>query len=290
MQKPLLFSFLLFLSIPLLSQNFELGLTVGGSNYSGDFVPSLPILEETQFGGAIFARFNVSEHLSFRGQFSRLAISGSDTHAVSNFVKSRNLTFKTPISEFSFIPEFNFTFLKNDEYLGSFRPFIFAGFSYYMFNPTTQYQGQIVELQPLGTEGQGLPGEPAKYSLNQFAIPFGAGLKISIKERWAIAILGNMRYTFTDYLDDTSQNYANDFDALVATNGNLAGELSSRRWEILNAECDCNDFTPANTYQPGAVRGGPDFKDWFFTFGVSVSYKFMKFERVGNHKSGCPSW
>ena len=145
-------------------------------------------------------------------------------------------------------------------------------------------------MQPLGTEGQGLSGQPSKYELNQIAIPFGGGLKIKIKQNWELAILGSMRYTFTDFLDDTSGNYADDFDLLVATNGNLAGELSSRRWEFLNAQCDCEDFTPSNTYQPGAIRGGSDFKDWFFTFGVSVSYKFLKFVKKGNHKTACPTW
>lgn len=290
MYKPIFLSVCLLLSIAGIGQNFELGLMVGGSNYSGDFVPSLPILEETQFAGAVLARYNLTDYLSFRGQYSQMSISGRDLHAVSDFVKTRNLSFKTPISEFSFIPEFNFTFLKNDEFLNSFRPFIFVGVSYYMFNPTTNYQGQTVELQPLGTEGQGLPGQPEKYQLNQIAIPFGGGLKISIKERWELAILGNLRYAFNDYLDDTSTNYAPDYDSLVATNGNLAGELSSRRWEYLNAQCDCDDFTPAGTYQPGSIRGGSKYRDWFFTFGVSVSHKFFKFSKKGNHRTGCPSW
>lgn len=290
MQKPILFSLLLLLSIPSIGQNFELGLMGGGSNYSGDFVPNLPILEETQLAGAFFIRYNLTNYLSFRGQFTRASISGKDIHAISNFVKTRNLTFKTPISEFSFIPEYNFTFLNDDEYLNTFRPFVFAGFSYYMFNPTTEYQGQTVALQPLGTEGQGLAGQPAKYSLGQFAIPFGGGIKIGIKDRWELALLGNMRYTFTDYLDDTSKNYAPDYNALVTANGELAGALSSRRWEYLNAQCDCEDFTPEETYLPGEIRGGPDFKDWYFTFGISVSYKLLKFERSGGHKSSCPNW
>jgi len=159
-----------------------------------------------------------------------------------------------------------------------------------MFNPTTEYQGQTVELQPLGTEGQGLPGEPAKYELNQLAIPFGGGLKISIKERWELGILGNIRYVFTDFLDDTSTNYADDYDLLVATNGNLAGELSSRRWEYLNNECDCEDFTPSNTYLAGDIRGGSEFKDWFFSVGVSIGYKLFSLDRTGRYDASCPKW
>ncbi len=290
MFKPIILSFFLLVSIVGSSQNIELGLMVGGSNYSGDFVPELPILEETQLAVAIFGRYNLTDYLSFRGQFSQMSISGSDLHSISNFVKTRNLSFKTPISEFSFIPEFNFTFLKDDEFLSSFRPFIFAGVGYYMFNPTTTYQGQVIELQPLGTEGQGLPGQPEKYQLNQIAIPFGGGLKISIKNNWELAILGNFRYSKNDYLDDTSTSYAPDYDLLVATNGNLAGELSSRRWEYLNAQCDCDDFTPASTYRPGEIRGGSKYRDWFFTFGVSVSYKFLKFSKKGNHRTRCPNW
>lgn len=290
MRKPIFLIISLLLSIAGIGQNFELGLMLGGSNYSGDFVPNLPILEETQYAGAVFVRYNLNENLSFRGQFSQLSITGKDIHAISDFVKTRNLSFRTPIEEFSFMPEFNFTFLKDDEFLNSFRPFLFAGVSYYKFNPTTTYQGQTVELQPLGTEGQGLAGQPDKYRLNQFAIPFGAGLKISIKNNWELAILGNLRYSFNDYLDDTSMNYAPDYDSLVASNGNLAGELSSRRWEFLNAQCDCDDFTPSNTYLAGEVRGGSKYRDWFFTFGVSVSYKFLKLSKKGKHRAVCPNW
>jgi len=290
MLKPIFFSFSLILSFAGMAQNFELGLMVGGSNYTGDFVPSAPILEETQLATAVFGRFNLTDFLSFRGQYTRLAISGRDLHGASEAVRTRNLSFRTNISEFSFIPEFNFTFLKDDEFLNSFRPFVFVGVSYYMFNPTTQFQGQTVDLQPLGTEGQGLPGQPAKYELSQLAIPFGVGLKISIKDRWELGILGNIRYTFTDHLDDTSTNYASDFDSLVATNGNLAGQLSSRRWEYLNQQCDCEDFTPSNNYPAGAVRGGERFRDWFFTAGVSVSYKFLNFDKKRTSKTSCPKW
>ena len=61
-----------------------------------------------------------------------------------------------------------------------------------------------LDLQPLGTEGQYSSQYPEKdpYQLIQFAIPVGIGFKVSLSEKFSMAIEYGLRKTFTDYIDD----------------------------------------------------------------------------------------
>ncbi len=278
--------FIFFASF-LFGQSFEVGATFGISNYSGDFVPMLPFSAETNLAAGGFARLNFSKNLSVKTSFMTTTLSGSDSN-YDNF--QRNLSFRTPITEIAIIPEYNFTFFKENKFLKDWRPFLFAGVGMFKFNPQTMYRGSYVDLQPLGTEGQGMPGQPAKYGLTQIAIPFGGGVKMEINRSWNLEFFMNIRYTFTDYIDDVSTNYASNLDELINANGTLAGDLSSRQWEYLNQQCLCEDHTPANTYSPSTQRGGEDIGDYYFTVGVAVSYKIFKFSEKKNHKEKCPKW
>ena len=268
-------------------QSLEIGGIIGGSNYSGDFVPSLPFTQETKLAAGAFARFNLNKSFSVKASFVSTTLSGSDSN-FENF--SRNLSFRTPITELAILPEFNFNFFKKNEYLRDIRPFVFAGFSVFQFNPQTEFNGAFVDLQPLGTEGQGLPGQPSKYNLTDFAIPLGGGFKAEISQRWNIEFFANIRFTFTDYLDDLSTDFAPNFDELVNINGELAGALSSRQWEYLNETCGCTLNTPANSYIPGTQRGGEEVRDYYFTFGAAVSYKLFKFSGNNDRQKSCPKW
>mgnify|MGYP001954824861 CR=1 FL=1 len=86
--------------------------------------------------------------------------------------------------------------------------YIFGGVGLMYFNPKgLDDSGQWVKLQPLGTEGQGLNGEPDKYNRVTFTIPYGIGIGKSIDRYWGINVEFTMRQTFTDYIDDVSGNY-----------------------------------------------------------------------------------
>ena len=71
------------------------------------------------------------------------------------------------------------------------------------------YYSQWIDLQPLGTEGQGTTAYPdrKKYSRTQIAIPMGGGVKISLNDNLNIAFSFSARKTYTDYLDDVSTTY-----------------------------------------------------------------------------------
>ncbi|MEO8734182.1 MAG: hypothetical protein ABI373_07615, partial [Flavobacteriales bacterium] len=58
--------------------------------------------------------------------------------------------------------------------------YLFAGVGAFHFNPQAQYKGNWVDLRPLGTEGQGLPGGPVEYSLTGVCIP----MVLASARRW----------------------------------------------------------------------------------------------------------
>ncbi|HYE56023.1 MAG TPA: DUF6089 family protein, partial [Chitinophagaceae bacterium] len=119
-------------------------------------------------------------------------------------------------------------------------------------------------LQPLGTEGQGLAEYPDRkpYKRTQFAIPFGAGLRVRVSDKVTLAYEFGLRKTFTDYLDDVSTTYV-DPAILATTRGPKAVELSYRGDELRNG----NPNYPAD----GTMRGGAESKDWYYFSGISVT-------------------
>ena len=278
----LLFAFVL--PIVLQAQHMEVGIMVGASNYEGDMAPSsiTKKISETNvaFGG--FARFNFNNYLAARISANYATITGDDTNfeeGTSN--RRRNLNFSSNILEFGLTAEFNILGYQPYNLERVFSPYIFGGIALYKFNPKTDFEGQQVELQPLGTEGQGLPQFPERqfYQRTQFAIPMGAGLKYALNDAWNIGVEFGVRMTFTDYLDDISTTYVGDAELLEAR-GELVAALANRSGEIRNA---------------GDPRGNPENKDWYFIGGLTVSYNFLDnglvgFRRKSGKNSGCPTF
>jgi hypothetical protein len=263
--------FLLINAIHLNAQHFELGVTVGGSNYLGDLTPSglWTSLGETNLGVGAFARYNILGWVAIRGGVNYGKIAASDTNAeIGSQRVFRNLSFRSNIYEIALTAEINILRYEAYNLRRPFSPYIFGGIAVFKFNPQTQYNGKWYDLQPLGTEGQGLDGYPQKYSLTQFSIPLGFGIKYTANDKWNFGFEFGMRKTFTDYLDDVSKSYPDLFE-LAHLNGELAAELSWRTDEILP------DADPPNK---GNGRGDLKDLDWYIFTGLFFSYNFF-----GNH-------
>ena len=257
---------LLFLStlftVQLKAQYFDVGAFVGTSNYMGDLVGSIPEGPEYHPAYGIFGRYNLNK-ISTKIHFYKGEVSGSDYYStVKSGRRKRNLSFESPLYELGLQFEFNFFQYRYWTNKNSTTPYLFAGFSGFYFNPKAEYNGTLYELQPLGTEGQGLPGNPDPYSLFSFAIPMGAGLKLSISKTTNIGMEVGVRSTFTDYLDDVSTNYP-DLASLEEVRGATAAALSFRSPEY--------DQSYLITDPSGKRRGGPDVKDWYLFAGLTIS-------------------
>ena len=67
------------------------------------------------------------------------------------------------------------------------------------FNPKAEYNGDFVELQPLGTEGQGSAlNSSKKYARTQFTMPIGLGFRVTLGDVATLNIEYGIRKTFTD--------------------------------------------------------------------------------------------
>ncbi|MCB0634179.1 MAG: DUF6089 family protein [Saprospiraceae bacterium] len=257
--------------------SLELGIAGGVSLYSGD-------LSEDEFGlyfqnlkpaFGFFGRYNINRTLAMRLGFMHGQVQEQEDTPIEGGLFLRS--FRSNISEFSFVAELNILRLGPPGGT-NLVSYIFGGGALFNFRPETLFDGSWVDLQPLGTEGQGLPGYAAPYKLTQLAVPVGAGLKIDMGS-WALSFELGGRKLFTDYLDDISDVKLRYRDILEG-HGELAATLS-------NPTIDVNDPVDDDV---SYVRGGP-FKDWYYFGTVGVSFDMGGgYGRNSGRNIGCPTF
>ena len=216
---------------------------------------------------------------AFHGQLSLGHLGGSDKYTTNPVRYNRNLSFRSPFIEFStqaqvFIGKNqsgNLYRVKNANSRTkriNIKVYAFVGMGFLYFNPQAKYNGHWVNLQPLGTEGQGIAPGSKLYSRFTFVIPAGLGIMTFINKRMKIGIDVGLRKTFTDYLDDVSTTYY-DNDVIRAKRGDAAAYLADPNLGLIS-----NATTP-NEDGTGAQRGGPKYKDAYAFFQVTASYKIF---------------
>jgi hypothetical protein len=190
---------------------------------------------------------------------------------VNNPRYSRNLSFRSKISEVSVIAEFypTYIFRKFDTDVEPPRlsPYFMIGIGFFHFNPQAIYNGEWVDLQPLHTEGQGFAEYSGReqYSLSQTNIPLGLGVKYELSPRFNVRAEMLYRKLHTDYLDDVSTNYV---DPAVFSKY-LSGPLLAQALALNNRSADTWGYS-----KPGDIRGNPESKDAYFTFNLKIGIIF----------------
>lgn len=238
------------------AQELELGVVGGVSLYSGDLAPAEfgVYFEELNPALGVFGRLNLNRTFAARLGVTYGKITGDDANGS---VPDRGLQIRTNILEFALTAELNlFTLGRPDG--TQFKPYLFGGGALFLFNPEGKFDGDWVELQPLGTEAQGAPGYEDPYNLTQFAIPMGGGVRFIFNESWSLGFEFGGRKLFTDHLDDVSATEVNYLDVLT-NNGSLAAMFSNPL--IKNPEE--GDVTYS--------RGG-EFDDWYYFGTVTLSF------------------
>jgi len=211
--------------------------------------------------GAI-VRYNLSTRASLRFTGTYGNVWASDAKSDDPFQVDRNLNFKSKIYELAFGIEIDLFKYRINDMNYPISPYFFYEVAYFRMNPMTSYNGNEINLQTLGTEGQGTAlSQKSQYKLNQLAFPIGLGIKFNLKERLAISVEYGIRKTFTDYLDDVSGDYV-DTDILTLENGPIAGELS--------------DPSLSGGNRAGFNRGNSTTKDWYSFYGLMVTFKPFK--------------
>jgi len=255
------------------AQNSEIGACVGTTFYLGELNPTRLFAQPKLAAGLVY-RYNLSPRWAIKADFLFGKVSGSDQ--LTNGGYERNLSFYSPITEFSVVGELNFLKLYNTVGKNHFTPYIFAGLTVFSFNPMAQYKdGTIYELQSLGTEGQGLEGMPKKYSLTHVAIPFGIGLRVNIGRYVCLGAEWSFRYTFTDYLDDVGGRYY-DNELLREQRGDIIADMADRTPELVDANGNALPL-----HQAGEQRGNSTTHDIYSFAGATITVKF------GNNDKTC---
>jgi hypothetical protein len=242
--------------------NTEIGILLGSSYYLGD-LNTIHFNQPSAAAGLII-RKNVDKRFTYKAEVMYLNIKSDERNSEDTIAKNRGLHFKSPIYELSGQVEFNFLPFQPENPLYTWTPYVYTGISIFHFNPKAENKnGEWVDLQELGTEGQGTTLFPdrKKYSLVQYAIAMGGGVKIAVNPSFNIVLEYGIRKTFTDYLDDVSTTYPGDLLDMT----NEANFMSD----------------PSETYQLGEQRGNPDKKDWYSFAGITLSF------RLNNNTEGC---
>ena len=249
-----------------MGQSEEAGLFVGGSYYLGDLNPGKQFYN-TKFTPGLVYRHNFRDkRWVFRVHAMYGRVEAFDSESKIDWHQQRNLDFRSSIIEIGPCFELNFIEYEmgsktnfGNRNKNSGTAYIFAGLNFFRMKPEgLRSNGDWMELQPLGTEGQ---TSNDQYKLNQLSIPMGVGIKFNLGPRFAFSMEYGMRKTFTDYLDDVSTVYM-DPDALADQNGQLAAELANKSGD--------------SNIQTGQQRGNAGVKDWYVFTGAMLTYRLQK--------------
>ena len=264
------------------AQKSEIGYGLGFSTYFGDLNSQelKSNLDQSHPAIQVFYNYYVNQYLNTRISLGQGKISGYDSKSSLKWQNERNLSFESKITELTGVAEYNVLGLN---YI--VNPYVFAGVNYFRFNPKTMYNGEWIDLQPLGTEGQGSSVHPDrnKYKLYDISLVFGGGIKFKVNKSIIISTEIGWRRTNTDYLDDVSDDYVNYYE-LSRTNGQLAAKLSDRTSEYFGS----NEIIDRET---GEKRGGAKSRDYYTMTFVNIVYTLNSGNPFGNTKNvKCPKF
>jgi hypothetical protein len=275
--------FLFIISLTSYCQKVGINFLAGTSNYEGDLQDKFFTFSQPRFAFGAGVSYKASPNISLRAGITFAGVAADDRKNAK--VAFRNLNFKSPLTEFHIALEYYLFDLDENK----FSPYFFGGLAVYNFNPYTyDTLGVKYFLRPLSTEGEGFYQNRKEYSLTQFSIPFGGGVKFVLSDKIRVGIEVGLRKLFTDYLDDVSTDYI-DPAVLLANRGPKAVELAFRGGELKTGA----------TYPTGFLkRGEPKNKDWYYFTGVTLSFRlpgrgeiddrWIKNPRAKNTHTGCP--
>jgi hypothetical protein len=247
------------------AQYWQVGGMLGTSNYSGDLSQQRVDMRYTRYNLGLFVKRDINRYVTLRFGLSYGRVAAADSTNKSIDLQRRNLSFRSPIIEAHIAAEFNF--LDIDE--KGFTPYVFAGVGVFSFFPTTRDSlGNVIKLRHLNTEGEDIPMYGRKqYDLRSISIPFGAGIKVLLRDNLVAGFEIGIRKTFTDYLDDVSKTYV-DRNTLLAYYGPQSVKYAYRGDEASSHVGQLGYPTD------GTMRGNPKNKDWYIFSGVTLAYRF----------------
>lgn len=253
----------LFSPQKVVNQYTTVGIGGGTSHYFGDLAPYRffyhSLYKNVRWNGTINYTRYFTPQAAARVQFTYARIVGDDfTFAQAepdilwkNYV--RNLHFRNDVKEFTISGLFNILpqYSKGPRGRKTLMPYVSIGAGFIAHNPMAYLPQQLaigdkrrdnwIALRDLKTAGQGLPSNTQKpYSLVQFVVPVGFGLRYKINEKWDFTVEGGLRITPSDYLDDVgNDNYA-DPNEISRNFGPTSAALAQRSTEVTHSRTGTN--------------------------------------------------
>lgn len=265
------------------AQGLEIGVKGGFSVYSGDLSPQEfgVYFEDFNFAGGGYLRYRPTERFGIRvdGTFGRLSAEQETTQrpdiGEDPVTFSRN--FRSTLTEFSAVLEYDLLYF--GDYGNNYSAFyLYGGVGILSFNPQAELNGELIDLQPLRTEAQGLdPMNPdyatTPYELTKAVGILGGGVRTRFAGRIVLGLEMGVRFTGSDYLDDRGNTRVRYVDVISGPGGNLAGQLSNP------TVVDPAEIDPDFIY----TRGG-QYNDYYFTGGLTLG---ITIGAGGSSKTGC---
>ena len=160
-------------------QEYEIGVSIGGTNYVGD-IGSTSYINPNKLAGTVFFKYNYNPRVALKATYSYLPIAGDDAKAGSNFRNNRDLRFSNTINEVALGLEFNFYEFDISSEDKSWTPYI------------------LVELVAFNYDIKTATANKSKTAL---ALPIGIGFKSKLIGNLAFSLETKFRYTFQDDLE-----------------------------------------------------------------------------------------
>jgi len=248
----------------------------GGKGIGKKFIKDIN-LGNTEPAGTIFLSAIYKNAVVLRSEATWGIVKASDA-VLKDFKEStlgrydRNLSFRSTIFEVALITEIHPRFFKNyssKEKLPRVSPYLLGGIGYFTFNPQAKLQGNLVDLRPMSTEGQGFSEYPDRkvYNLKQINFPVGAGIKYKLSELFNFSAECVYRILNTDYLDDVSTTY---IDKNLYQKY-FSGDMLTQALALHNRQ---NEILPTHVTNPGDMRGNSKKNDAYFSINFKVALIF----------------
>lgn len=229
----------------------------------------------TRYNLSFAVRYHLLKHHALRAGLYYGRVKASDALTSYPNRKYRNISIKSPIVELSAVYEWHFIQPKTLHLAGArtthifdgnrFGAYAMGGIGGFYFNPKGEYNKQWHALQPMGTEGQGLPGGAGPYSRINVAFPVGGGITYLLNNNITIGLEYGYRWTTTDYIDDASTYYY-DNNKIREARGPLAAHFA-----------DPSQHSPEpHWYKTGQPRGNPESKDTYMFLQFNIITTFQK--------------
>ena len=249
-------------SLPKFKKYWELGLSTGGSIFTGTVSSPSLFSNEVTLNNSLFTSYHFSNSLSISLNFAKFTL-GNNDFASSNLDQiARGFHFTTDMM--SITPMLNF---KVSESKLNGNKFIYTGFfgigaDFIKFNPTGSYKGVVYNLQELGTGGQFIDSSKSPYSLSTFGVSVSYRYNINLGKKNTFGIAISYHRVFSNYMDDVGADSYPNADKLYSKSGATAVYFAN----------------PTSDYIiPGRLRSSPDNpSDSYILFNLLYTRKLFK--------------